>query len=132
ATDEEAVAGTIELFTLAPLPVATGYRVTAARDTLAAGDTTTITAQLLDEHGHALALAGRVVRWSSTDGGAFAADSSVTDAAGAATVVFTAGAAPSTRHTLTATDAEDESVTGTLDLVTAHDSLPSLAGVIRC
>src|SRR5690606_23765418 len=99
-----------EALPLAPLPVASGDRVTAARDSLAVGDTTTVSAQLLDQHGDPLALAGRVVRWSSTSGGVFAADSSLTDAAGVATVLFAAGAVPGTGHTIAATD--DDGVTG--------------------
>src|SRR5690606_33304445 len=110
ATDGGAVTGMIELYTLALPPVASSYQVTAARDSLVVGDTTTVTAQLLDQHGDPLALAGRVVRWSSTSGGVFAADSSLTDAAGVATVLFAAGAVPGTGHTITATD--DDGVTG--------------------
>ncbi|MBD0319789.1 MAG: Ig-like domain-containing protein, partial [Gemmatimonadetes bacterium] len=72
---------------------AASYRVTSSADTVEAGGAVTITAQALDAYGNPVLASGSVVTWSSTGGGSFASPTSTTDAAGAASVAFTADSA---------------------------------------
>ncbi len=77
---------------VAPQPVTlvpSSYSVTPSTVSADSGDTIGMTAQLLDQNGHAFALAGRVVTWSKNPAGGastFAAPSSTTDSNGRATV----------------------------------------------
>jgi hypothetical protein len=94
-----------------PIDVTAGapgkYVVTAGSSSLTVGAPVTITAQLTDVSGAAVAAAGETVTWSVSSGqsGAFSAPSSMTNASGVATVTFTPAttlASPTT--TLTATE----------------------------
>ena len=102
------------------------YGVTSSADSVAAGGTITLSAQLLDSHGNPVRTAGSVVTWSSTGGGSFATPTSTTDASGVATVAFTADSVAGTRHTATAT-------TGTLTGTSAEIVVRSgaAAGVVK-
>jgi hypothetical protein len=93
------------------------YLVTSSRGTPNAGAAVTISAQLADANGNPVALAGRIVGWSSTNGGSFAAASTVTDADGVATVTFTTSTTPGTTHTVTA---DDGTVSGSSDGITTQ------------
>gem|GEM_PF-3328602 len=86
--------------------VATRYIVTSSSATPPAGSAVTLSAQLADAAGQPAAEAGRIVNWSSTNGGAFLNLTSVTNASGVATMQFTVSTTPSTVHTVTATDGQ--------------------------
>ncbi|MBM4054748.1 MAG: hypothetical protein FJ264_08775 [Planctomycetes bacterium] len=92
-------------------PFAIRYIVSSSDSSPAAGSNVTITAQLADAGNNAIGMAGKVVTWSSSNGGSFASPTSITDAGGIATVVFTTSATAGTVHTATATDADN--ITGT-------------------
>jgi hypothetical protein len=103
----------------------TKYRVAASAASVNAGAAVTVTAQLTDANGNAVAEAGRTVTWTSTNGGSFPASPSTTDASGAVTVVFTTSATAGTTHTVTATDATG--ATGTSGAIATTTGTPSLA-----
>lgn len=89
-------------FTVGP---AAAYLVASSSYTPAAGDTVTITAQLVDANNHAVATSGLTVTWSKSDpGGSFGSPTSLTDVNGIATVSFTTSATPATATTVTGTD----------------------------
>jgi adhesin/invasin len=77
--------GTATITVLAP---ASAYRVAANDTTPVAGDSITVTAQLVDGGGVPVATAGRTVTWGTMNGGSFASPTSTTDATGLATVRF--------------------------------------------
>jgi invasin-like protein/PASTA domain-containing protein/Big-like domain-containing protein len=86
--------------------------VSANSSSVVAGAGVTITAQLATSSGTPVATSGKVVIWSKNGaGGSFGAATSVTNAAGVATVTFTAGTTAGTDYTVTATD--NTSLTGT-------------------
>jgi hypothetical protein len=69
------------------------YSVSLNSSAPVAGSAVTVTAQLVDSFGNAVASAGRVVTWSATGTpGSFGAPTSLTDATGRATVQFTTAA----------------------------------------
>jgi alpha-tubulin suppressor-like RCC1 family protein len=80
---------------------------------LMAGSTIAILAQLADQYGNKIGLAGRTVTWSTATPGAgsFAAPTSTTDANGIATVKFTVGGIANTNVAVIASD--DQSIAGT-------------------
>lgn len=122
ATDENAVTGTSPTITTVRVP--TSYAVTVPDYTPTEATDETVTAQLLDQDGVALAEAGHTVTWSkSVAGGSFSAPTSVTDASGTATVTLTVPAASDGAFTVTATD--ENSLTGTSSAIT-----PEVAGSV--
>ena len=82
------------VFSATALPgPAAGYTVSLNVTAPVAGSTVAVTAQLVDSLGNLVAAAGRVVTWSSSGApGAFATQTSPTDATGKATVQFTTSA----------------------------------------
>jgi len=81
------------------------YLVTSSNLAPQAGSQVTITAQLADAGNNPVAQAGQTVNWSKTGtGGSFASATSVTNAGGVASVVFTVNTSSNTTHTVTATD----------------------------
>ena len=97
-------------------PFAIKYIVSSSGGSLVAGSSVTITAQLADAGNNSISAAGKVVTWSSAGGGSLASPTSITDASGIATVVFTTSATAGTVHTVTGTDADN--VTGTSSDIT--------------
>jgi adhesin/invasin len=94
--------------TSAAFPVTAGapaaYTVTSSSVTPVAGSAVTISAQLVDGGGNAIATAGRTITWSATgSGGSFASPTSLTDATGSTTVQFTSGVTVNS-YVITATD----------------------------
>ncbi|HSJ07394.1 MAG TPA: hypothetical protein VK936_11850, partial [Longimicrobiales bacterium] len=116
-TDNLGIAGTSGPVTTTA-GAATQYLVTTTPDSaVVAGGPVTITAQLADANGNAVAQAGRTVTWSKTgDGGSFASPTTATNASGIATVTFTTGTTADTVYTFTGTD--NEGATGTSGPVT--------------
>lgn len=103
ATDNNTLTGqTTNILTSAG--PASKYIVTASRNTPVAGDTVKIFAQLADDGGNAKAEAGKVITWSSTNGGTFATPTSTTDANGKANVIFTTDKVAGKIHKAKATD----------------------------
>ncbi|HEY7824597.1 MAG TPA: hypothetical protein VIG24_17275, partial [Acidimicrobiia bacterium] len=94
---------------------ATQYGVTLSSSTPTAGGNVTVTAQLQDANGNAVATAGKTVTWSTTaTGGSFAPATSTTDASGIATVDYTVSQVAGVTGTITATDdTTPTSLTGT-------------------
>ena len=83
---------------------ATKYLVTSSNYSPAAGANVTITAQLADVNGNAVATSGNVVTWTKSNAnGSFAATTSTTDSSGIATVVFTTHTVFGTATTVTGT-----------------------------
>jgi endonuclease I len=82
----------------------TKYIVTSTDNNPIAGTTVTISAQLADDNNNPVSEAGKVVTWSSTNGGTFNNPTSITDANGLATVDFTVGTTSNVTHVVTATD----------------------------
>ena len=70
-----------------------------------AGDTIAITAQLADANGQPVRIEGKVVTWSSTEGGSFASPISTTDAQGVASGLFATSTTAGTTHIVSVTDA---------------------------
>ena len=87
-----------------PPPTPGSYTVASSSYNVAAGATVTISAQLRDTTGAILATSGRVVTWSSSNGGSFSTATSTTNSAGVASVSFTVSATGSITHIVTATD----------------------------
>ena len=102
-TDTQAITGTSASITTVA-GVRAEYVVTASSFNPAAGTTVAIAAQLGDINGNPLSSAGEVVSWSSTGGGTFSSPTSVTNAGGVASVVFTPVTVTGTIHTITGTD----------------------------
>ncbi len=97
--------------------VATQYIVTSSSYSPAAGGFVTITAQLSDAHGNAIATAGLSVTWSKTgSGGSFNHPSTATNAAGIATVQFTPDTTAGKVYTIIATDTN--AITGSSTAIT--------------
>jgi hypothetical protein len=95
--------------TSAPLTTVAGpaarYVVTPSLSTPSAGATITVTAQIADANGNAVASSGRTVTWTKTGtGGSFSAATSTTNSSGIATVSFTTSTTVGATHTVTATD----------------------------
>jgi hypothetical protein len=115
ATDNAtpSLTGTSDEFITQPVP--TQYVVTASNSNAAVGETITISAQLAGSTGQAVSIANRTVTWSSTTSnlaGSFSAATSVTNAAGIATVSFTVSSDGGGTHTVKASD-ESGAITGT-------------------
>jgi hypothetical protein len=98
------------------------YRVTATSLSPVAGTAVTITAQLVDAGGNAVASAGRTVTWTkSHPSGSFATPTSTTSASGAATVAFTTHTLAGTEARVTATDnALPTGASGTSAVITSQ------------
>lgn len=79
------------------------YDVTVDDNTPVTGTTIGVSAQLADVGHNPVAIAGRLVSWSSTGGGSYSTPTSLTNSSGIATNGFTVGA-PGVVHTLTASD----------------------------
>jgi hypothetical protein len=106
-----------------PDPDTEQYRVTSSDNAPVAGSAVTITAQLVDANDNPVSRAGLTVTWTSTGGGSFATPTSLTDANGEATVVFTTNQAANTDHTVTATDDSSPTpLTGTSAVFTTQAS----------
>jgi hypothetical protein len=124
-----AIAGTINgspissTATVTFLSAPTKYVVATSSTSPVAGSSVTVTAQLADEDGNAVALAGKNVTWSA-GGGSFGSSSSTTNASGVATVSFTTGTVAGTSYTVTATDDSSPSLSGTSPSFT---TIPGLA-----
>jgi hypothetical protein len=105
---------------------ATKYVVTSSSSVPVAGSAVTITAQLTDSGGNPVHTSGKVITWSSTNGGSFSAGTSTTDSNGVATVSFTTSTIASTVHTVTATDNTTPThLTGTSGSITTQPGLGS-------
>lgn len=97
-------------------PFASKYIVSSDDNSPAAGGSVAITAQLADANDNAVSADGKVVTWSSTNGGSFSSGTSITDVNGLATVTFTTSTTAGTVHTVTGTDADN--LTGTSGSIT--------------
>ena len=107
-----------------PVPAAR-YLVTASSSVPAAGETVTITAQLADVNGNAVAMNGKTVTWSKSNAnGSFASATSTTNGSGIATVIFTVHTIAGTATTVTATDSDN--LTGTTATITTVAGPPYL------
>ena len=107
--------------TSSALAIATGaaskYVVTSSTYSPTAGAAMTISAQLTDANGNAVATSGKTVTWSKSNAnGSFATATSTTDASGIATISFTTHTVSATATTVTATD--NSSFTGTTPTIT--------------
>jgi hypothetical protein len=92
-----------------PITIAEGtankFTVTSSGATVVVGSAVTVSAQLADAGNRPVSFAGRIVTWSKTgQGGSFSSATSTTDAAGVATVTFTAGTVAPVAYTISATD----------------------------
>jgi|GEM_PF-1970457 len=97
-------------------PTATKYLVTSSTSSPVAGATVTITAQLADVDNNAFATSGLTVTWTKSNvNGSFATATSITNAFGLTTVVFTT---PTVAGTATTVIATTGSLTGTSDPIT--------------
>ncbi len=85
--------------------------VTASNTSPVAGSDITLTAQLVDSTGAAVALAGQAVTWtvSGDSGGTFSPDTSETSTAGVATTTYTTGTSIGVPYTIKAFDADGDS-----------------------
>lgn len=87
-----------------PPPVFTSLGISSSSYSPTVASVVTITAQAFDQNGAPLAKSGITVTWSkSGTGGTLGATSSVTDATGKATVLFTVSGVAGTVHTATGT-----------------------------
>ena len=120
-TDAGSLTGTsVNITTVATNP-ATKYVVTSSSNNPVIGTGVTITAQLADVNGNPVPTPGKVVEWSKTGaGGSFVVATSVTDASGIATVVFTTGLTAGTAYTVTGTDAGGLTGTSATFTTVAH------------
>ena len=120
-TDAGSLTGTsVNITTVATNP-ATKYVVTSSSSNPVIGTGVTITAQLADVNGNPVPTPGKVVEWSKTGaGGSFVVATSVTDASGIATVVFTTGLTAGTAYTVTGTDAGGLTGTSATFTTVAH------------
>jgi adhesin/invasin len=110
--------------------VAAKYVVTSSAYTRPAGSTVTITAQLTDANGNAVASAGRTVTWSRTNGGSFSAATSTTNVGGVASVQFTVSTAAGASHAVTANDG---SVSGTAPaIITTTAAVSPATSTLGC
>lgn len=104
ATDGDNLTGTSPAINTTAGPP-TKYIVTISRTNPVVGDTVKITAQLADVGNNPNKTAGRNVLWSKTgNGGSFSQGSTLTDANGIATVIFTVHTIAGTVHQVSATD----------------------------
>jgi adhesin/invasin len=95
------------------------YLVTSSSYAPAAGAYVTISAQLADQFGNAVATSGVTVTWSKTGtGGSFATATSITNASGVATVRFTTGTPAPVVYVVTGTDGSGR--TGSSPNITTH------------
>jgi adhesin/invasin len=78
------------------------YIVTSSSTNPIVNATVTVSAQLADAHGNAVATSGLVVSWTSTNGGTLGSATSSTNAGGIATVSFNVSSQVTT-HVVTAT-----------------------------
>jgi hypothetical protein len=92
------------------------YVVTSNSYSVAAGSSVTISAQLADVGNNPVPTSGKIVAWSSTNGGTFGNPSSATNGSGIAAVTFTTSATVGTVHVVTATD--NTSLVGTCPSIT--------------
>lgn len=98
---------------------ATSYAVSLSSATPTVGGTVTVTAQLEDANGNAVATSGKTVTWSaSASGGSFASATSTTNASGVATVIYTVPTTSGVLRTITATD--NTALTGTSSALTTQ------------
>lgn len=104
ATDNNLLTGQTSNITTSAGP-ASQYLLTVSRNNPDAGDTVTIRAQLADAGGNAKAEAGKVVTWSSTNGGTFSSSNATTNSSGIASVIFTVSQVTGTTHTVSGIDA---------------------------
>ena len=106
---------------------ATKYLVTSSSYAPAIGAPVTITAQLADQYGNAVATAGLAVTFTKTGtGGALGAPNpATTNAAGVASITFTAGTTVSTAYTVTATSTVPSTRTGTTPTITTVAGTPA-------
>jgi hypothetical protein len=107
---------------------AAAYVVDRSDNAPVAGGTVTITAQLVDANGNAVADGGRTVTWSSTNGGSFASPTSTTNSAGLATIVFTTSTTAGVVHTVTANDG---TVSGTSGSITTQVGAAAKLGFVQ-
>ena len=88
----------------------------------------TISAQLTDANGNAVATSGKTVTWSKSNAnGSFATATSTTDASGIATISFTTHTVSATATTVTATD--NSSFTGTTPTITTATGAATAAAI---
>ena len=99
------------------------FLVTSSNYAPVPGAAVTITAQLANAAGTAIATSGLVVTWSSTGGGTFSSATSTTNASGIATVTFTVSTTAAVVHTVTATGG---GFTGTSSNITVSASPASI------
>jgi len=97
---------------------ASSYAVTSSDNNPAAGSNITISSQLIDQYSNNVAAIGKIITWSSTNGGSFSKGTSTTNSSGVATVTFTVGQIASIIQTVTATDDSSPSLTGTSGNIT--------------
>ncbi|PYV20164.1 MAG: hypothetical protein DMG27_23710, partial [Acidobacteria bacterium] len=109
-------------YSLTVYGAATKYIVTSSSSTPTAGAAVTITAQLADANGTSVPTSGKVVTWTSTNGGSFASPTSTTNSGGTVTVSFTTTTVAGTVHRVTATD--NTSLTG------ASANITTVAGAV--
>ncbi|MBA3646195.1 MAG: hypothetical protein H0W63_08440 [Gemmatimonadaceae bacterium] len=81
-----------------------GYLITIEQSSLIAGQDLRVKAQLVDAQGKNLSIAGRNVRWASSNGGRFVYGALTTDASGSVAVLFTPQTVAGLSYQLTATD----------------------------
>lgn len=91
------------------------YLVTPSTKIPRSGSTITVTAQLSDQYDNEVEIAGKIISWSSTNGGIFSATTGITDNEGKATVSFTVSQTSSTTHVISVADNGNPVLTGTSD-----------------
>ncbi|KAF0151708.1 MAG: putative S-layer protein [Ignavibacteria bacterium] len=103
--------------------VAIKYTVISSNNSPVAGSNVIINAQLKDKYDNNVLTEGKVVSWSSTNGGSFVSTTSNTNTLGLASIVFSTNKVVGTKHIITATD--DAAVTGNSNEFTTVFSPPT-------
>ena len=100
------------------------YLVSVSNTGPEAGSAVTISAQLADQYGNAVAQPGQTVTWTSTNDGVFSSATTNTNANGVASVAFTTSTAAGTEHVVTAITGENGEINGNSPLITTSSGVP--------
>jgi hypothetical protein len=120
------VAGQVSFSAMGTTSDATKYVVTSSAYQPAAGSSVTITAQLTDAYGNAVATPGLAVTFTKTGAGSFTtANPATTDTGGKATISMTTGTTTGSTVTVTATSTTPTTRTGTSPTITTISGTPS-------
>ncbi|MCX7876836.1 MAG: fibronectin type III domain-containing protein [Melioribacteraceae bacterium] len=106
----------------------TKYIVTTNNYNPTVGSTITINAQLADNNGEPIAIAGKIITWNSSNGGVFSSPTSVTNINGIATVNFTVSNQSNVNYIISAVDNSTPQITGQSNVISTIPN--NIAGFI--